>query len=224
MPLFDPLPGTWHARDIFLVIPLRRCYFSDHAFGILFWAHLESLLLGEDICDHFPNVFARNDRIAKGRVHRGRAFLGPDGLCIVIRGEVYNGGDRTLGVSPLSIAQILTHPNYGPWFLNLCCRDRRRFDSDHHRGIMNGTIRAPKVPRQIASSSSSGPSASGRVGNFAKNSATKKKSSKKTSATSATTTKIDALTEPRGTISPINHDSGMQDTDTDHGTLFVPED
>lgn len=137
--LYDPAPATVHVADMHRNHILHAYRLSDHAFGMLWYGLVESSITQTDVCD-FHMAFLSNLRIRPGRVHEGRAFLGPDGLAVVIRNEAYNGGDVTVAASPLSGAAILIHPNYQAWVSALLFRSGAREDSDYHRRIIAGHL------------------------------------------------------------------------------------
>ncbi|RDL34484.1 uncharacterized protein BP5553_07612 [Venustampulla echinocandica] len=116
---------------------------SDYAVGMLWYGLIESVITQTDVCD-FRMHFQSNLRFRAPRQHHGAAFLGPDSLVVTIRGEPMNGGDATLGVSPLGGQAILDHPGYPQWISSLLFRGGERYNSLYHAGVMAGTVLGPR--------------------------------------------------------------------------------
>ena len=132
--LYNPQPGTIHVVDMARDESLYSRRLSDHAFGMLWYGNIDSAITQTDVCE-FRATFKPHLVIRAGRTHDGRPLLGPDGLVVVIRGEAYNGGDATLPVSPLTGAQIISHPAYSTWLTNLLYAGGTRTGSTYHSSI-----------------------------------------------------------------------------------------
>lgn len=57
-------------------------------------------------------AFVRGPKIRASHPNFGEPFLGPDGLVMKLGGRVLSGSEKQFDVSPLSIADVQSHPNY----------------------------------------------------------------------------------------------------------------
>ncbi|RDW58648.1 hypothetical protein BP6252_13124 [Coleophoma cylindrospora] len=147
--LYNPALGSIHVMDISRDITLHHRRVSDLVVGMLWYANINSVITQTDVCE-FRTVFQPQLKLRARRIHEGQPFLGPDGLVVSLRGDPYNGGDASLGVSPLNTRGILTHPNYDQWLSTLLFAGGERYDSAYHRALVAKGARSPAAATPAA--------------------------------------------------------------------------
>ena len=103
--LYDPAPRTIHVMDLARDTTARFHRISDHCFRVLLYGLIKSSITQTKVCE-FKMAFRPYLEIYPLRRYASTAFLRPDGLAVTIRGEVYNSGDPSIGVSPLNGAGV----------------------------------------------------------------------------------------------------------------------
>jgi hypothetical protein len=131
---------------------------------IMLWFANKLVLTQTQVCD-YKMMLAPHLKMRKYRIHEGAPGLGPDGRCVVIRGEVYNGGDDSLDVSDLIVYEhgqtgpndIKDHPKYANWLHGLLWPGGDAAEDgylDRNGKIPPGRKGSKEVPRAVSVASS----------------------------------------------------------------------
>jgi hypothetical protein len=106
---------------------------SDLVTGTLLLAVQENLITKVE-ASWFAVPFVLGAKLRKSTYrHEGNAFLGPDGLAIMIAGDAFGGAAKTPG-GAYTLDNLITAPNYDAWFNTVMFRGSAKDEHDFTRG------------------------------------------------------------------------------------------
>lgn len=131
-PLFDPPHGTIHIRDMIQFDQRYEHRTSDLVTGMLLLGVRVNAIQKTQACYFKVTLLPHVKLRTAVYQHDGNAFTGPDGLAMVIDGEVF-GGFAGLKAGLYTLDNVDTAPNYVQWVSETLYRGGSIDDTDYSR-------------------------------------------------------------------------------------------